>query len=85
MKCMHCNLVCAITHTMMMMGLSLYSIALVYLFTSIFSLKNTLNDFLERQSLPEFKELEYFPNDLLMCHVIGTWKEIVQHQINIEE
>ena len=59
--------------------------ALLFSYFYFHSLKNTLIDFLERQGLPEFKELEYFPNDLLMCHVISTWKEIVQHQINIEE
>ena len=42
-------------------------------------------EFLDRQGLPEFEELEHFPNDLLMCHVTDTWKEIVQHQNNVEK
>jgi len=42
--------------------------------------------FLERQDLPEIKELEeYFPDDVLMCHVTSTWKEIVLHQSNIKK
>lgn len=54
-----------------------------HLATLYYSLKETLSEFLDRQSLPEFKELEHFPNDLLMCHVTSTWKEIVQHQSEI--
>jgi len=55
-------------------------VSFIYL---ICSLKDTLYEFLDRQSLPEFKELEHFPNDLLLCHITSTWKEIVQHQSRI--
>ena len=51
----------------------------------LYSLKDTLFEFLERQDLPEFKELEHFPDNLLMCHVISTWKETVLHQSKIEK
>ena len=49
-----------------------------------FRLKDTMEGFLERQNLPEFRELEHFPDDLLMCYVINTWKEIVLYQNQVE-
>ena len=51
----------------------------------LYSLKETLSEFLDRQSLPEFKELQHFPDDLLVCHVTVTWKEVVQHQNKISK
>ena len=58
------------------------SLPFIYCF---YSLKDTLLGFLERQGLPEFKELEHLPDDVLMCHVASTWKEIVLHQSKIEK
>jgi len=43
-----------------------------------------MEGFLEQQSLPEFQELEHFPDDLLMCYVINTWKEIVLYQSQVD-
>ena len=51
----------------------------------LYSLKEILSEFLDRQGLPEFKELDHFPDDLLVCHVAMTWKEIVQHQSKISK
>ena len=51
----------------------------------LYSLKEILSEFLDRQGLPELKELDHFPDDLLVCHVIMTWKEIVQHQSKISK
>lgn len=51
----------------------------------LYSLKETLFKFLDQQGLLVFKELEHFPNDLLVCHVTNTWKEIVWHQTKVEK
>jgi len=51
----------------------------------IYRLEDTIREFLDRQGLPELRELEHFPNDLLMCHVTSTWKEIVLHQKEVEK
>ena len=63
-------------------GIFVYYLILLLFF---YSLKDTLFEFLERQGLPEFKELEHLPDDVLMCHVTSAWKEIVLHQSKLEK
>ena len=55
-----------------------------FIFHVLSRLKDTVEGFLELQSLPEFQELEHFPDDLLMCYVINTWKEIVLYQSQVD-